>query len=513
MTTAQPAPAEIEYAVGVGNVDHRSARLWARVPRGAKGGLTLVLLPETGGAISATWQPAISAASDFTTAVTYPDDFPGHADLRPVTRYGLRLQTAAGQVCGEGRFVTAPAGFDDTPERFCFAFSSCHQPFERTGEPSQDALDMLEASNRALVAEDARFLLLTGDQVYADEPPCLSVHGDDRTRSVLLDLPPEEIRRRYDQLYRRSWAVPGFLRLGAERACHFTLDDHEIVDNYGSREEHAGPAWQKVSGAALDAFFDYQGSRGWSAQAGRPAQLFRSISYGTIALFLTDVRSERRVLGDQGRVMSQTQMTAIEQFLAANRERHALFLVVAVPMFHVPGWLNALGNQVTSRAGDLHDRWSSPTLVWQRDWLLRLLADHRQALPQQQLVILSGDIHAGWAVSFAPPGGLPVHQLVSSALTNRSGSMAGTFSRVAIDLTRPLEQEIAGLTVKQIETERERPAKNPYGGLNLGFVEVIRRGPDRSDLRFKLIGQDPERPDHPLMVLDVGLPDPSPAAG
>ncbi len=36
---------------------------------------------------------------------------------------------------------------------------------------------MLAASNRALVADEARFLLLTGDQVYADEPPCLSVHG------------------------------------------------------------------------------------------------------------------------------------------------------------------------------------------------------------------------------------------------------------------------------------------------------------------------------------------------
>ncbi len=46
-----------------------------------------------------------------------------------------------------------------------------------------------------------------------------------------------------------------------------------------------------MAGAALDAFFDYQGSRAWPGMKGRPAALYRSFTYGTIALFLTDVRS------------------------------------------------------------------------------------------------------------------------------------------------------------------------------------------------------------------------------
>lgn len=119
--------------MGVGSVDHRSARLWARVPEGGEAGLTLVLLPDSGGEQRGEWQPALSAAADFTTAVTYPDDFPGHQDLRPVTRYCFPLQTAPGQVCGEGRFVTAPAGFADTPDRFSFALAAAISPSSGRG--------------------------------------------------------------------------------------------------------------------------------------------------------------------------------------------------------------------------------------------------------------------------------------------------------------------------------------------------------------------------------------------
>ena len=42
---------------------------------------------------------------------------------------------------------------------------------------------------------------------------------------------------------------------------------------------------------------------------------------------------------------------------------------------------------------------------------------------------------------------------------------------------------------------------NPYGGLNLGLVEIERQG-DSSRVRFKLIGQDPNDPTQPVVVFE-----------
>jgi hypothetical protein len=126
-----------------------------------------------------------------------------------------------------------------------------------------------------------------------------------------------------------------------------------------------------------------------------------------------------------------------------------------------------------------------------------MLAEHQRAHPGQKLTVLSGDIHAGWVCTLQSAGAEPIVQFVSSALTNRSQSMAGPLARAMLEATRPLEREVAGLQVAAV------PGKpggtNPYGGLNLGLVEIERQG-DSSHVRFKLIGQDPDDPTQPVVV-------------
>ncbi|HEY0710730.1 MAG TPA: hypothetical protein VGG33_28255, partial [Polyangia bacterium] len=125
---------------------------------------------------------------------------------------------------------------------------------------------------------------------------------------------------------------------------------------------------------------------------------------------------------------------------------------------------------------------------------------HRKAHPHQQMALLSGDIHAGWAATLRPAGGKPLMQLTASALTNHDASMAGTVARALLEITRPLEREVAGLLVAGLEGTPG--STNPYGGLNLGLVEIERVDEQRSRVRFKLIGQDRANPSQPRVVFE-----------
>ncbi|HEY0709867.1 MAG TPA: alkaline phosphatase D family protein, partial [Polyangia bacterium] len=378
-----PRAPELAAAVAVGSVDHRSVRIWARVPTESESPLAFVLFPPEGPKVQAHVSRRPDASADHTLVFTYPDDFASVPDLRPSTRYRFRLQTDAETLIGEGGFDTAPTGLADTPDRFCFAFSSCHQPFSKDGTPGDESLAMLAAADRALAEHGAKFLLMLGDQVYSDEPAVYSVHGDvhldDKLKSALLSASPEEIRAAYHRQYRRSWAVPGFMRLQSQRVTYCVPDDHEIVDNWGSAPEHATPEWQKVGAGALQAYFDYQGSRSWPPGTKPPTNLARSFSYGSIAIFLMDVRSERRGTEGQEQVLSEAQVEALERFLKTHRDRHAVFIAVGVPIVHIPGWLNRMGEKITPKGNDLHDRWSHPPLIPQRDRILSMLAEHRKA--------------------------------------------------------------------------------------------------------------------------------------
>lgn len=495
---------ELTAGAAVGTVDHRSVRIWARIPDLDAADSELVLLRPDGSTTHAPFARRPDARADHTLAFTYPDDFRGAPDLRPAARYRFHLQASGGTVIGEGGFETAPAGAEDTPDRFCFAFGSCHQPFDRDGQPGDQAVAMLQAAEKALVAHQAKFLLMLGDQVYADKPRVYSVHGDvhrdDQRQSALLSASAEEVRAIFHRQYRRSWAVPGFMQLQSGRATYCAPDDHEIVDNWGSIPEHASPSWQRLGTGALQACFDYQGSRNWPAGSARPANLGRWFGYGTIAVFLMDIRSERQAVPGQERVISEGQVQALQAFLTANPHRHALFIAIGVPMVHIPGWLTRLGETLVQQGSDLHDRWSHPPLVPQRDRILSMLAQHRDAHPHQQMALLSGDIHAGWAATLRPPGGKPFIQLTSSALTNHDDSMAGTLARALLKATRPFEREVGGLLIAGLEGLPG--GTNPYGGLNLGLVEVEKRNDHCSLIRFKLIGQDRDDPSEPRVVFE-----------
>jgi PhoD-like phosphatase len=81
-----------------------------------------------------------------------------------------------------------------------------------------------------LKAEDARFLLLLGDQIYSDGIPNLNVKK--LTDSGSLD--PAHLTEHYRQLYRGYFNEAGFRSILELVPSYMIWDDHDILDNWGS---------------------------------------------------------------------------------------------------------------------------------------------------------------------------------------------------------------------------------------------------------------------------------------
>ena len=132
---------------------------------------------------------------------------------------------------------------------------------------------------------------------------------------------------------------------------------------------------------------------------------------------------------------------------------------------------------------------------------LAVLARHRQAHPEQQLLLLSGDIHTGAISRIVLNGAPPAVQLVSSALTNVE---AYPRRRVAELITRLQHETVMGsgdLACRASLLDGEPGAdKNPYPGLNVGFLRCFRVGRREWGVRVELSSCDASQPGKPLLV-------------
>ncbi len=494
MTDTSP-PKPLKTMVAVGSVSSSSARLWARLAKDAR--LVLELRSATDVRRVGPWLPAPGDGG--TMAFTYPDDFPGEAPLLPTTVYEFRLLTEANALVGEGRFRTAPQSPAQAPTKWTLAFLSCHQPFDDDGHVSQSALDMLAAAEKTLRAKDVDLVLFLGDQAYADAPKCLSLFRKAKDEEPLLHLSPAEIKTRYHDLYRRSWSLAAWQRLHAYSSTACLPDDHEVVDNWGSGIEHNGAQWQKLGQTALDVAFSWQGLRCFAGPSRDGTSFQQSFRWGNAGVFMLDVRSHRREAetASDSQIVGAQQLEALETFLNRSGDLSVLFFGVPVPMVHLPDWATSVGHKLSFRANDVEDRWSNPCWAATRDQLLRRLDEHRRAHPKQRLVILSGDIHAGWGVQLLddkavkgesdPASGRPIIQLVSSAITNGDSLIVGALSEAALYTSKLLTSDVIGLRVEHLKGVQDRN-RNPYGGLNIGFVDVERSSEGEVGLRFTLVG-------------------------
>lgn len=500
-------------AVAVGAVGPDRVRLWLRSDVPGRHRLEVWPLEGDGARRSVSWSFTPAGDLDGTGTLLYPGDFPGEPPLVPLRRHGFRItREADGALVGEGRFETTPARPEDTPAAFSFGLLSCHQPFGPSGVARPRSLGMLEAAHRTLEAHGARFLLMTGDQVYVDAPEPLSLFEPEGFgpvappgRSRLLDCPAGEVRRLYQLRYRQFWDLPGWRALQADFASWPMLDDHEVVNNWGAEAGHAGPEWQAVREGARAAYLDYQGARVLGpCPEGVPEDFDSGFDYGSAGFYLMDLRSQRQG-GEHPRVYASSQLERLSAWLDAHRDSRVVFLVLSVPVVYVASWASVAISLLRSHRGDARDRWTHPWNLPDRDRLLGVLLAHQRRCPSQRVVLLSGDVHLGcaFAIDWLGDERGTMYQFTSSAVTHVtygfSSWAAGHLPRT--ELLLKLED---GPAARLVRLDGMGSADhNPYSGLNVGVVEVHDRG-THSSVRFKLVGQDARKPGQPVTVFDSG---------
>jgi alkaline phosphatase D len=303
---------------------------------------------------------------DGTMAFSVPDDVPAIGPLAPATKHGFRITVSeTGELVGEGCFETAPAE-GTRGGSFAFAFMSCHQPFRHDGSVHPDSARMLAALEPALEARGVKYVLMIGDQIYADAPQGRRLLRADSERP-LLGMSVEAIRTRYQARYRLFWAFPEIRRLQARWPTWCMWDDHEIADDWGARRVHRRPAWQRVFEGARRAFMDYQAARTMvppTSSSPPPSSLHQSFAWGATATFLMDLCSQRTFEGRRrARVYGDDQLAALRAFLNEHRSCPVVFVVLTVPLIYLPDWVVRLGERVPDRARFLPRAGMQPEIV------------------------------------------------------------------------------------------------------------------------------------------------------
>ncbi len=365
--------------------------------------------------------------------------------------------------------------------RFTIMAGSCRQQapeplwFRRStsgfGDLGPDALATLASEIRDRGRTPPDLLLLTGDQVYADEQHRSVRAGLERRRGG----PPPPGRpqvtsfEEYSWLYQQTWSHPLIRWLLASVPSLMIFDDHDVIDDWNTSDR-----WQRDIGsehwwadrirAALMSYWVYQhignltpadreadevyrsvvdaedGTAALTALADDvadhgPDRLTRTWSYGhrtdLVDLVVLDSRNAR-VLDPAGRSMlAPVDWSMLDDLVEGADGRH-LLVVTSVPwalptgIHRLQEWVSHLADDGSTgpmsgaarkvgemvRQGIDLEHWPAFGTSYEdlRDRLERSL--DRAAT----VTVVSGDVHFGYVASVEDERGRPIHQIVASPL-------------------------------------------------------------------------------------------------
>jgi phosphodiesterase/alkaline phosphatase D-like protein len=308
----------------------------------------------------------------------------------------------------------------------------------------------------------------------------------------LCEASVAEIRTRYQARYRQFWSFPEWRRLQACWPTWCMWDDHEIVNDWGAKQVHQQPPWRRIFEGARGAFVDYQASRTLALGATWPAAFHHAFVWGAAATFVMDLSSQRTVTGREAQVYGSEQLTALSTFLAAQRTRPVVFVVLPVPLVYLPDWIVALGERVPGQGARFATRWNAALNRPARDRLLAVLHAHQRAAPGQKLVLLSGDVHQGAAVALQWPDGLRTYQFVSSPVTNASREWLEWLARPLAFAMHRVRYGPERVRIERLEGSHPGQ-QNPCNRLNVGVVYVEDGSPGMT-VRLELVTYDERMP-------------------
>jgi hypothetical protein len=378
-TTLKFPDGELDTWVCLGHITDQSVRVWLRAPSLTTAVASLKINNQP--VAEAPLQP--SADHDFVDALDIP---------LPQASGGCPFAVHVAGHCRQG-FLPPPS---HEPAAFSFVFGSCHQPFKATLDGRlvrQDRSRIYLGMREVLRAEDARFLLLLGDQIYSDGIPNLNV----RSLTASGSLDPAYLTEYYRQLYRGHFNEAGFRSILELVPSYMIWDDHDILDNWGSFPQ-PNDFERSAFAAATRAYLAYQHLHNPGATLRDQPPFCYSFWYADVGFLVLDLRSQRDF--DAGRVIGQEQWEKLESFLteATECETRTIFVVVTIPVVHFPpAAVRLLDGMPGSKGENIRDRWDAENFRLQRDRLLHTLCDWQARERGRQVVILSGDVHSGAA--------------------------------------------------------------------------------------------------------------------
>lgn len=442
--------------------------------------------------------------------VKIDNDIVGEATLAPSSEADsiAAADIALAQPFPNSRFLVEVAGFQRSgimspapgeTSAFSFAFGSCNQPFAVTPSGSvtkQDSAGIYPAMRSVLKTHQARFIALLGDQVYSDGIPHFSVsEAFPDTDSPVSD---QGLLSFYRHVYRGYFAEKGFLELLQTAPTYMMWDDHEILDNWGSEPDH-NEAESQMFRAAGKTFREYQHlhNPGAAVEDGPPYHF--KFWYGDVGFIVLDLRASRSYQAH--RVIDETQWKFFDEFLAeaSQRETPTLFIGATTPLIHFsPVGVRLLDWVPGSKGGNIRDRWDSDHFHQDRDRILNSLFDWQSERPERQVVILSGDVHAGAAFRVRRKRGAgEVLQWTSSSFTAPAGFSHDLFNTLGTALVN-VGENLCRVTREGVET------LNNFGIVN---VTPLGRGSGH-EITFTLYGYNPKRRNLVTRIRSLSRPRP-----
>ncbi len=424
----KPDDANLILGPLVGGLKHNSVNLWGRADGDSILHAWIALKPDLSDAILAGTSLPLVQENGFAGVVPVKR-------LQPLTDYYFTL-SFSDRLPDPGtypHFRTLPEPGDRIP--FNFAIGSCFNPRVDGG----GIFEVLESASQSLPLS---FVLLVGDQVYADD------HRFNSLGKAAFSVDE------YRSVYAHTWSHPLFRRTFSTLPVFMIMDDHEVDDDWRwldpSRTRMYIPWWDRISRTArgcepdevsmntqkvrnaLQAYWEHQAmhapaqeypleltSQGqYSLSPGDDGSLAFSFTAGAAAFFVMDTRTMRsRALWPwkqkSATILGEGQWHALESWLISVKDTHPVKFLVSSSSVLFDMWLDIT-----------RDRWSGYRM--DRDRLLRFLAAERI----EGVHILSGDLHSSHAlrIDLTSPGQQPVRvwEFCSSPLDQKTNWLAKT---------------------------------------------------------------------------------------
>lgn len=279
----------------------------------------------------------------------------------------------------EGRFRTFPT--ESSAAAFTFLLGSCNlHSLGVIKNPDKPWARVSEVSS----ANDSRFMIHCGDQIYADIP-------------FYPQPDPSFYRRKYLDAWDDCRTARAFL---TQTPQYMILDDHEIINNFDEDMSLGSVDVIACRNAAMKAYWEFQHKHNPDTfNPGQPRQYYYSFSFGATKFFVLDTRYRRS--SSSGQMIDTTQFQSLKSWLVENVDQ-LKFIVTSVPFI---GQVKRPGN----------DKWCSPCFAQQRADLFDFL--HKNEI--SKTVFLTGDMHTSYYAKAKLENddrSIIIHELMSSPI-------------------------------------------------------------------------------------------------